>query len=91
MPVTVAKAMQYISTVSDAVVVVDVVAVVAADTNLGLLLLFKLLVLLADAVPEITYSLVDATNDVSFVALSDVDAKVVAFPAVAATKIKHPQ
>ena len=90
MPVTVAKAMQYISTVSDAVVVV-VVAVVAADTNLGLLLLFKLLVLLADAVPEITYSLVDATNDVSFVALSDVDAKVVAFPAVAATKIKHPQ
>ena len=88
MPVTVATAMQFISTVSDAAVVV---AVVAADTNLGLLLLFKLLVLLADAVPEVSYSLVDATNDVSFVALSDVDAKVVAFPAVAATKIKHPQ
>ena len=89
MPVTVAKAMQFISTVSDAAVVV--VAVVAAVTNLDLLLLFKLLVLLADAVPEVSYSLVDATNDVSFVALSDVVAKVVAFPAVAATKIKHPQ
>ena len=88
MPVTFATAMQYISTVSDAVVIA---AVVAADTSLDLLLLFKLLVLLADAVPEVSYSLVDATNDVSFVALSDVDAKVVAFPAVAATKIKHPQ